>query len=96
MHMKQEFGIGPKEVTPRTSLIILRCEKNILALKKIRRAVCFSRQARKREGKAYLPLPPVGAYTVWTQGNRTLRHMGTAVEKTYSARGVTYRTARLR
>ena len=45
MHMKQEFGIGPKEVTPRTSLIITRCEKNILALKKIRRAVCFSRQA---------------------------------------------------
>ena len=45
MHMKQEFGIGPKEVTPRTSLIILRCEKNILALKKIRRAVCFSRRA---------------------------------------------------
>ena len=43
--MKQEFGIGPKEVTPRTSLIITRCEKNILALKKIRRAVCFSRQA---------------------------------------------------
>ena len=45
MHMKQEFGIGPKEVTPRTSLIITRCEKNILALKKIRRAVCFSRRA---------------------------------------------------
>ena len=45
MHMKQEFGIGPKEVTPRTLLIILRCEKNILALKKIRRAVCFSRRA---------------------------------------------------